>query len=84
VGSSGRLAAVTCVLNEQERPPLTVACRRYLWTVVLVQDTKQLAVSQHILIVRPDPTEEKILETTSEGADTRIFQQALMNSDRRG
>jgi hypothetical protein len=45
---------------------------------------KQLAVSQHILIVRPDTTEEEILETTSEGADTRIFQQALMNSDRRG
>lgn len=39
---------------------------------------------RQFLIVRPDATEEEIREATSEGADTQIFQQALMNSDRRG
>jgi len=39
---------------------------------------------RQFLIVRPDATEEEIQEATSEGADTQIFQQALMNSDRRG
>lgn len=39
---------------------------------------------RQFLIVRPDATEEEIREATSGGADTQIFQQALMNSDRRG
>jgi len=39
---------------------------------------------RQFLIVRPDATEQEIQEATSEGADTQIFQQALMNSDRRG
>lgn len=39
---------------------------------------------RQFLIVRPDATEDEIREATSEGADTQIFQQALMNSDRRG
>ncbi|KAF2720706.1 t-SNARE [Polychaeton citri CBS 116435] len=36
------------------------------------------------LIVKPDATEQEILEATESGADTQIFQQALLNSDRRG
>jgi len=36
------------------------------------------------LIVRPDATESEIREATESGADTQIFQQALMNADRRG
>ena len=36
------------------------------------------------LIVRPDATEAEIREATQHGGDTQIFQQALLNSDRRG
>ena len=36
------------------------------------------------LIVNPDATEEEIIQATESGADTQIFQQALLNSDRRG
>nr|XP_023908596.1 syntaxin-like protein psy1 [Quercus suber] len=36
------------------------------------------------LIVRPDATESEITEATKSGADAQIFQQALMNADRRG
>jgi syntaxin 1B/2/3 len=36
------------------------------------------------LIVRPDATESEIREATEAGGDTQIFQQALMNADRRG
>ena len=36
------------------------------------------------LIVRPDATEAEIKEATQDGGDTQIFQQALMNADRRG
>lgn len=36
------------------------------------------------LIVRPDATEMEIREATEAGADTQIFQQALLNADRRG
>ncbi len=36
------------------------------------------------LIVRPDATEQELEEATSGGADVQIFQQALLNSDRRG
>lgn len=36
------------------------------------------------LIVRPDATPEEIREATEAGNDTQIFQQALMQSDRRG
>lgn len=39
---------------------------------------------RQFLIVRPDATEQEIQEATADGADTQIFQQALMNSDRRG
>jgi syntaxin 1B/2/3 len=39
---------------------------------------------RQFLIVRPDATEEEIKEATSEGADTQVFQKALMNSDRHG
>ncbi|CZT25302.1 related to putative snare protein syn [Ramularia collo-cygni] len=36
------------------------------------------------LIVRPDATESEIREATESGGDTQIFQQALLNADRRG
>lgn len=36
------------------------------------------------LIVRPDATESEIREATESGEDAQIFQQALLNSDRRG
>jgi syntaxin 1B/2/3 len=36
------------------------------------------------LIVNPQATEQEILQATESGADTQIFQQALLNSDRRG
>ncbi|KAH0414313.1 t-SNARE, partial [Aureobasidium melanogenum] len=36
------------------------------------------------LIVNPDATEQEIIQATESGADTQIFQQALLNSDRRG
>nr|POE77752.1 syntaxin-like protein psy1 [Quercus suber] len=36
------------------------------------------------LIVRPDASEAEIQDATKSGADTQIFQQALMNADRRG
>jgi syntaxin 1B/2/3 len=36
------------------------------------------------LIVRPDASESEIREATEAGGDTQIFQQALLNSDRRG
>jgi syntaxin 1B/2/3 len=36
------------------------------------------------LIVRPDASEAEIREATEAGGDTQIFQQALLNSDRRG
>ncbi|KAL1297887.1 hypothetical protein AAFC00_006407 [Neodothiora populina] len=36
------------------------------------------------LIVNPDASEEEIREATEAGGDTQIFQQALMNADRRG
>jgi syntaxin 1B/2/3 len=39
---------------------------------------------RHFLIVCPDATEEDIQEATEAGMDTQIFQQALMNSNRRG
>lgn len=35
-------------------------------------------------IVNPNATEAEIREATQDGGDTQIFQQALMNSDRRG
>ena len=36
------------------------------------------------LIVNPEATESEIQEATQDGGDTQIFQQALLNSDRRG
>jgi syntaxin 1B/2/3 len=36
------------------------------------------------LIVRPDASESEIREATEAGGDTQIFQQALLNADRRG
>lgn len=36
------------------------------------------------LIVNPDATEAEIREATESGQDTQIFQQALLNADRRG
>ncbi|KAK3723004.1 hypothetical protein LTR37_002150 [Vermiconidia calcicola] len=36
------------------------------------------------LIVNPDATESEIREATESGSDVQIFQQALLNSDRRG
>ncbi|KAF7187388.1 Protein transport protein SSO2 [Pseudocercospora fuligena] len=36
------------------------------------------------LIVRPDASESEIREATEGGGDTQIFQQALLNADRRG
>ncbi|KAK4508714.1 hypothetical protein PRZ48_002453 [Zasmidium cellare] len=36
------------------------------------------------LIVRPDASESEIREATESGGDTQIFQQALLNADRRG
>lgn len=36
------------------------------------------------LIVNPDASEQQIREATEGGGDTQIFQQALLNSDRRG
>lgn len=56
------------------------------YQVVETQFRKDVQEQQRrqFLIVRPDATEEEIQEATSEGADTQIFQQALMNSDRRG
>lgn len=36
------------------------------------------------LIVNPDATESEIREATEAGGDTQIFQQALLNADRRG
>ncbi|GAB1736104.1 hypothetical protein NU219Hw_g6155t1 [Hortaea werneckii] len=36
------------------------------------------------LIVRPDATEQELQEATEAGGDQQIFQQALMNADRRG
>jgi syntaxin 1B/2/3 len=36
------------------------------------------------LIVNPEATEAEIREATQDGGDTQIFQQALLNSDRRG
>lgn len=36
------------------------------------------------LIVNPDATEQEIQEATQDGGDTQIFQQALLNSNRRG
>ena len=36
------------------------------------------------LIVNPEATEAEIREATMDGGDTQIFQQALLNSDRRG
>ena len=36
------------------------------------------------LIVNPDASEAEIREATMDGGDTQIFQQALLNSDRRG
>jgi syntaxin 1B/2/3 len=44
----------------------------------------QEQLRRQFLIVKPDATEEQIQEATSDGTDTQIFQQALMNSDRRG
>ena len=45
-----------------------------------VQDQQR----RQYLIVRPDATEAEITEATSSGSDQQIFQQALLNSDRRG
>ncbi|KAI7163267.1 t-SNARE [Hortaea werneckii] len=36
------------------------------------------------LIVRPDATEQELQEATEAGGDQQIFQQALLNADRRG
>lgn len=36
------------------------------------------------LIVRPNATEQEIREATEDGGDAQIFQQALLNADRRG
>ena len=36
------------------------------------------------LIVNPNATEQEITEATQDGGDAQIFQQALLNSDRRG
>lgn len=36
------------------------------------------------LIVNPNATEEELREVTEAGGDTQIFQQALLNADRRG
>ncbi|KAH9825592.1 putative snare protein syn [Teratosphaeria destructans] len=45
-----------------------------------VQDQQR----RQFLIVRPDATEDEIQQATESGTDTQIFQQALLNSDRRG
>lgn len=45
-----------------------------------VQDQQR----RQYLIVNPDATEQEIREVTEAGGDTQIFQQALLNSDRRG
>ena len=45
-----------------------------------VQDQQR----RQYLIVNPDASEAEIREATMDGGDTQIFQQALMNSDRRG
>jgi len=39
---------------------------------------------RQFLIVKPEATEAEIREATEAGGDTQIFQQALMNADRRG
>ena len=38
----------------------------------------------HLLIVEPDATEDERNEIISAGVDTQVFQQALLNSNRRG
>lgn len=45
-----------------------------------VQDQQR----RQYLIVRPEASEQEIREATESGGDTQIFQQALMQSDRRG
>jgi syntaxin 1B/2/3 len=48
------------------------------------QKDVQKQLRRQFLIVRPDATEEEIQKATSDGTNTQIFEQALMNSDRRG
>ena len=45
-----------------------------------VQDQQR----RQYLIVNPEASESEIREATQDGGDTQIFQQALLNSDRRG
>lgn len=77
--------------NPRNKPQVDALDRRIRKAIQSYQQTEaafrkevQEQQRRQYLIVRPDATESEIREATEGGGDTQIFQQALMQSDRRG
>ena len=77
--------------NPRNRPQIDALDRRIKKAINTFQQNEsqfrkdvQEQQRRQFLIVRPDATEEEIREATESGGDQQIFQQALMNADRRG
>jgi len=77
--------------NPRNKPQVEALDRRIRKAIQSYQQTEaafrkevQEQQRRQFLIVRPDATESEIREATESGGDTQIFQQALMQSDRRG
>jgi syntaxin 1B/2/3 len=77
--------------NPRNRPQVEALDRRIRKAINTYQQTEsqfrkevQEQQRRQYLIVRPDATEAEIREATEGGGDTQIFQQALLQSDRRG
>ena len=77
--------------NARNRPQVDALDRRIRKAINAYQQIEssfrkevQEQQRRQYLIVRPDASESEIREATEAGGDTQIFQQALLNSDRRG
>ncbi|KAK3117649.1 hypothetical protein LTR53_000777 [Teratosphaeriaceae sp. CCFEE 6253] len=77
--------------NTRNRPQVDALDRRIRKAINAYQQTEsafrkevQEQQRRQYLIVKPDASEEELQEASEGGADVQIFQQALLNSDRRG
>ncbi|CAK1354005.1 unnamed protein product [Cercospora beticola] len=77
--------------NPRNKPQVDALDRRIRKAIQSYQQTEaafrkevQEQQRRQYLIVKPDASEAEIREATEAGGDTQIFQQALMQSDRRG
>lgn len=77
--------------NQRNKPQVDALDRRIRKAINSYQNVEsqfrkdvQEQQRRQYLIVNPEASESEIREATMDGGDTQIFQQALMNSDRRG